>query len=311
MASTTPPVRLSVVSSSGDLAERPAWTASGWVALTLGGAGLAAGVILIGRTIPALSGRGSARHAILVLGIALVVLGLASFRGLIPVSPGEAVVLALGGNYRGTIRRPGLRWVHPGSGRRRVSTRIRNHETGLLKVNDAEGNPIEISAATVWRVGDPARALLAVDDYAEFIRVQAEAAVRHVASGYAYDSRGGDAPSLRGDAADIDRELADEIAGRVTVAGLTVIEARLIRLAYAPEIAQAMLRVQQANAVVAARHRIVEGAVGMVELALDRLSRDAIIDLDEERRATMVSNLLVVLCSDHDPQPVVNAGTLY
>jgi regulator of protease activity HflC (stomatin/prohibitin superfamily) len=181
----------------------------------------------------------------------------------------------------------------------------------MLKVNDADGNPIEIAAAVVWRVGDAARALLAVDDYAAYVRVQAEASVRHVASGYPYDAGARDDPSLRSSPVEINRELSDEIASRVTAAGITVLEARLTRLAYAPEIAQAMLRVQQANAVVAARHRIVEGAVGMVELALDRLSADAVVELDEERKAAMVGNLLVVLCSDRDPQPVVNAGTLY
>jgi regulator of protease activity HflC (stomatin/prohibitin superfamily) len=221
------------------------------------------------------------------------------------------VVLRLAGSYQGTVRRPGLWWVHPGARRDRVSTRIRNHETGMLKVNDGDGNPIEIAAAVVWVVEDTARALFAVDNYVEFVRVQAEASVRHIASGYAYDTRGSDIPSLRENADQINEELSSEIAARVTAAGVRVIESRLTRLAYAPEIAQAMLRVQQANAVVAARHRILEGAVGMVELALDRLSADAVVELDEERKATMVGNLLVVLCSDHDLQPVVNAGSLY
>jgi regulator of protease activity HflC (stomatin/prohibitin superfamily) len=244
-------------------------------------------------------------------GAVLLALGIAGLRGLLPISPGEAVVLRLGGSYLGTAQRPGLWWVHPVGARTRISTRLRNHETGMLKVNDADGNPIEIAAAVVWRVGHPARAVLDVDDYAAFVRVQAEAAVRHVASGYAYDSGMRDEPSLRGSPVEINAELTAEIAGRVTSAGVRVVEARLTRLAYAPEIAQAMLRVQQANAVVAARHRIVEGAVGMVELALDRLSEDAVVELDEERKATMVGNLLVVLCSDRDPQPVVNSGTLY
>ncbi|HVA20898.1 MAG TPA: SPFH domain-containing protein [Candidatus Micrarchaeia archaeon] len=266
---------------------------------------------LVGRSLHAVSRPGGILRSLLGLGAGLLVLSGAAFRGLLSISPGEAVVLRVAGSYLGTVRRPGLWWVHPASRRARVSTRIRSHETRMLKVNDAEGNPIEIAAAVVWRVGDAARALLAVDNYGEFIRVQAEAAVRHVASGYAYDTRGQDDPSLRGNPVEVNQELSAEIAVRVADAGVTVIEARLTRLAFAPEIAQAMLRVQQANAVVAARHRIVEGAVGMVELALDRLSRDAVIDLDEERKAAMAGNLLVVLCSDHDPQPVVNSGTLY
>jgi len=311
MAMPSDPVQIRIVDSTDDLAERHATVLSGWAMGALGALLLIVGISLVSRSLYGLSERAAAPRLVLGIGAALLVLAIASLRGLLSLSPGEAVVLRLGGSYLGTVRRPGLRWVHPASRRTRVSTRIRNHETGMLKVNDADGNPIEIAAAVVWRVGDAARALLAVDDYAAYVRVQAEAAVRHVASGYAYDAGARDEPSLRGNATEVNQELSREVATRVTAAGVTVVEARLTRLAYAPEIAQAMLRVQQANAVVAARHRIVEGAVGMVELALDRLSEDAVVELDEERKATMVGNLLVVLCSDRDPQPVVNAGTLY
>ena len=310
MAVPAPPIRITPIHGD-DLVERPAWSVSGWAAVILGLVGSAAGAGLAARSLYGLSQPGGPPRAALVAGLVLLLLGGAAFRGILSLSPGEAAVIRLGGSYLGTVRRAGLSWVSPATRVTRISTRIRNHETGMLKVNDADGNPIEIAAAVVWRVGDTARALLAVDDYAEFVRIQAEAAVRHVASGYPYDARGRDDPSLRGNAAEINQELSREVATRVTAAGVTVVEARLTRLAYAPEIAQAMLRVQQANAVVAARHRIVEGAVGMVELALDRLSEDAVVELDEERKATMVGNLLVVLCSDRDPQPVVNSGTLY
>jgi hypothetical protein len=311
MATPSDPIQIRIADSTDDLAERHAMALSGWAMGPLGAVLLIVGASLVARSLYGLSEPAGIPRELLGVGAALLVLAIASLRGLLSLSPGEAVVLRVAGSYLGTVRRSGLWWVHPVSRRTRVSTRIRNHETGMLKVNDADGNPIEIAAAVVWRVGDAARALLAVDDYAAYVRVQAEAAVRHVASGYAYDAGARDVPSLRGNPVEINRELCAEISGRVTTAGITVLEARLTRLAYAPEIAQAMLRVQQANAVVAARHRIVEGAVGMVELALDRLSQDAVVELDEERKATMVGNLLVVLCSDRDPQPIVNAGTLY
>lgn len=311
MASRVPQLRVTRADGGDGLEDRPAWTLSGWAALPLGVLCLAVGLALFARSLYGISQPGGLSRTLLGVGVGLLLVSSAAFRGILSISPGEAVVLRLGGSYVGTVRRAGLWWAHPATHRSRLSTRFRNHETGMLKVNDADGNPIEIAAAVVWRVGEPARALLAVDDYAQFVRVQAEAAVRHVASGYAYDSRGRDDPSLRANPTEINQELSTEIAARVTTAGVMVIEARLTRLAYAPEIAQAMLRVQQANAVVAARHRIVEGAVGMVELALDRLSEDAVVELDEERKATMVGNLLVVLCSERDPQPVVNSGTLY
>jgi regulator of protease activity HflC (stomatin/prohibitin superfamily) len=298
MSLEKPKGRISLALTPALVTEQPPRALSGWSALVASVILLIAGAGLLSRGLIERFHGARASGALIGIGVPLVVLAVAGLRGLISVTPGEAVVLRLAGSYQGTVRRPGLWWVHPGARRDRVSTRIRNHETGMLKVNDGDGNPIEIAAAVVWVVEDTARALFAVDNYVEFVRVQAEASVRHIASGYAYDTRGSDIPSLRENVDQINEELSSEIAARVTAAGVRVIESRLTRLAYAPEIAQAMLRVQQANAVVAARHRIVEGAVGMVEL-------------DEERKATMVGNLLVVLCSDHDLQPVVNAGSLY
>jgi regulator of protease activity HflC (stomatin/prohibitin superfamily) len=311
MSSETPRSRISLAQTPALLNERAPRALPGWSVLLAVVILLVVGMALLSRGLVERFHGPGASNALLAIGVSLVVIALAGLRGLLSVTPGEAVVLRLAGSYQGTVRQPGLWWVHPAARRDRVSTRIRNHETGMLKVNDGDGNPIEIAAAVVWVVEDTARALFAVDNYIEFVRVQAEAGVRHIASGYAYDTRGSDIPSLRENADEINEELSSEIAARVTAAGVKVVESRLTRLAYAPEIAQAMLRVQQANAVVAARHRIVEGAVGMVELALDRLSADAVIELDEERKATMVGNLLVVLCSDHDLQPVVNAGSLY
>ena len=231
--------------------------------------------------------------------------------GLIMVAPGEARVLQFLGRYVGTVRTDGLRFVNPFTVRRRISTRIRNHETAVTKVNDADGNPIEIAAVVVWRITDTARAVFEVDDYDEFVNIQAETAVRHIATSYPYDAHGDDQLSLRENASEITEKLSAEIAARVEAAGVEVIESRITHLAYASEIAGAMLRRQQAGAVVAARQRIVEGAVGMVQLALQELAEQEVVDLDEERKATMVSNLLVVLCSDRDTQPVVNTGSLY
>jgi regulator of protease activity HflC (stomatin/prohibitin superfamily) len=231
--------------------------------------------------------------------------------GLTPVAPGEARVLQLLGRYTGTVRTDGLRWVNPLTARRRISTRIRNHETDVLKVNDADGNPIEIAAVVVWHVEDTARAVFEVDDFIEFVAIQTETAVRHIANSYSYDSHDTAQMSLRDNADEITARLSEEIGVRVAAAGVKIIESRLTRLAYSPEIAHAMLRRQQANAIVAARARIVEGAVGMVEMALVRLAENHVVDLDEERKAAMVSNLLVVLCGDRDAQPVVNAGSLY
>ncbi len=248
---------------------------------------------------------------IMILGGLLTLTSLILLTGLTMVAPGEARVLQLFGRYVGTIRNEGLCWVNPLTTRDKVSTRIRNHETENLKVNDLRGNPVQIAAVVVWQVSDTAQASFEVDDFVEFVAIQADSALRHVASRYPYDDNGDGQPSLLENAEQITAQLAGEIGLRVSAAGVTVIEARLTRLAYAPEIAQAMLRRQQAGAIVAARQQIVEGAVGMVEQALNRLTENGVVDLDEERKAVMVSNLLVVLCGDRDAQPVVNAGSLY
>ncbi|MEV6522733.1 SPFH domain-containing protein [Longispora sp. NPDC051575] len=246
-----------------------------------------------------------------ILGLAIALASIVTGLGLTPVAPGEARVVQFLGRYTGTIRADGLRWVNPFTNRRRISTRIRNLETEVAKVNDADGNPIEIAAVVVWHVEDTAKAVFEVDDFLEFVAIQAETAVRHIANNYPYDAHDSNDMSLRDNADEITLKLSAEIGVRVASAGVRVIESRITRLAYAPEIAHAMLQRQQASAVVAARQRIVEGAVGMVEMALDRLAENNVVDLDEERKAAMVSNLLVVLCGDRSTQPVVNAGSLY
>jgi regulator of protease activity HflC (stomatin/prohibitin superfamily) len=283
------------------VAERVARGLSGWPVLGAVLVAVIAGVVLIITGVGALVGAGIA---------VIVVAGLASI-GLTAVAPGQARVVQLLGRYAGTIRTDGLRWVNPLTTRRRVSTRIRNHETDVAKVNDADGNPIEMAAVVVWKVEDTAKAVFEVDDFVEFVAIQTETAVRHIAGSYPYDAHGGEQLSLRENADEITGKLSDEITARVESAGVRVIESRITRLSYAPEIAQAMLRRQQAGAVVAARQRIVDGAVGMVEAALGRLTESDVVELDEERKATMVSNLLVVLCGDRDVQPVVNTGSLY
>jgi regulator of protease activity HflC (stomatin/prohibitin superfamily) len=227
------------------------------------------------------------------------------------VPPGQSRVVQFFGTYVGTVRRPGFWCVWPLAVRRAVSLRVRNFETTRLKVNDADGNPIEIAAIVVWQVADTAKAVYGVEDYPAFVSIQAESALRHVALGHPYEDTRGDGTSLRGSTDAVADQLAREVAERVAVAGVEVVEVRISHLAYAAEIAQAMLRRQQANAVVAARSQIVEGAVGMVEMALSRLTEKGVVALDEERTANMVSNLMVVLCGDQPPSPVVNAGTLY
>jgi len=231
--------------------------------------------------------------------------------GLTVVNPNQAKLVLLFGVYRGSIKQQGFWWVNPLSTRRRVSLRVRNFESAKLKVNDLDGNPIEIAAVVVWRVVETAEAMFEVDDYEQFVHVQSESAVRVLATTYPYDAHVEGQMSLRMSVVDIAHRLRDEIQERLVKAGVEVIEARITHLAYAPEIASAMLRRQQASAIIAARQKIVEGAVGMVEMALEQLSAKQVVQLDEERKATMVSNLLVVLCSDRDAQPVVNAGTLY
>ena len=238
-------------------------------------------------------------------------IGVLVLSSLVIVQPGDTKVVRFFGSYAGTVRRTGLWWVVPLADRRSLSIRVRNFETNHLKVNDADGNPVEIAAIVVWQVADTARACYAVDDYVDFVEVQSESALRHVATTHPYDDPSGEGTSLRGDVDVVAGQLAREVSERVRIAGVEVLEVRISHLAYAQEIAQAMLRRQQANAVVAARSRIVEGSVGMVEAALSRLDEHGIVELDDERRAAMVSNLLVVLCADQPASPVVNTGTLY
>lgn len=281
----------------------------GGLALLLGLIGLIGGVALV-VTGAALSSTG-AKAVLIVIGVLLAIGAFFAMCGLNMVAPGEARVVQLFGRYRGTIRVDGLRWVNPLTSRAKISTRVRNHETAVLKVNDAYGNPIELAAVVVWRVEDTAQALFEVDDFLEFVSTQTEAAVRHIAIEYPYDAHEEDGLSLRGNAEEITEKLAVELHARVEAAGVHIIESRFTHLAYAPEIASAMLQRQQAGAVVAARRLIVDGAVGMVEAALTRLQEQDIVELDSERKAAMVSNLLVVLCGDRAAQPVVNTGTLY
>ncbi|MEU9355092.1 SPFH domain-containing protein [Streptomyces griseoloalbus] len=289
--------------------EFAAHSIGGGLALLLGLVGLFIGAALI-VTATAVAGAGA--KAVLIIGGILVALAaFLAMCGLNMVAPGEARVVQLFGRYRGTIRQDGLRWVNPLTARTKISTRVRNHETAVLKVNDAYGNPIELAAVVVWRVEDTAQATFEVDDYVEFVSTQTEAAVRHIAIEYPYDAHDEDGLSLRGNAEEITEKLAVELHARVEAAGVQIIESRFTHLAYAPEIASAMLQRQQAGAVVAARQQIVEGAVGMVESALARIAEQDIVDLDPERKAAMVSNLMVVLCGDRSAQPVLNTGTLY
>ena len=260
-------------------------------ALVTGGFGDSPGVIVL--------------EALLILGLCLALIGL------FVVNPNEGRVLQLFGDYAGTAKTPGLRWANPFYTKKRISLRIRNFESTKLKVNDQEGNPIEIAAVVVWRVVDTAEAVFEVHDYENYLHVQTESAVRNLASSYTYDTHDEEKVSLRGHTGAVAEHLKREIQERLSKAGIEVTEARITHLAYAPEIAAAMLQRQQAGAIIAARSRIVEGAVGMVQMALDMLSQRAIVHLDDERKAAMVSNLLVVLCGERGTQPVVNAGTIY
>ncbi|WP_327224774.1 SPFH domain-containing protein [Streptomyces platensis] len=292
--------------------EVPAHSIGGGLALLLTVLGVALGIALI--IVGGILGDGGQKAAGVPMIIGGVVLLLTSFfcmTGVKMVAPGEARVIQLFGRYVGTIRTDGLRWVNPLTSARKISTRVRNHETAVLKVNDAYGNPIELASIVVWQVEDTAQALFEVDDFLEFVATQTEAAVRHIAIEYPYDAHDEDALSLRGNAEEITEKLALELTARVQAAGVRIIESRFSHLAYAPEIASAMLQRQQAGAVVAARQQIVEGAVGMVEQALARISEQGIVELDEERKAAMVSNLMVVLCGDRAAQPVLNTGSLY
>jgi regulator of protease activity HflC (stomatin/prohibitin superfamily) len=299
MVTTEDVVVVSPTGTSPD--ERVAWSTSGYLAV-LGGLVLVA----VGIWLCTLQGAGAHWAA-----AALFVVATLLFVGLTSVQPGQARVVTLFGRYAGTVRMTGLRWVNPFTARRQISLRIRNHESTTVKVNDAEGNPIEMAAVMVWQVRDSARAMFAVDDFVTFVVTQAETAIRHIANTTPYEAPSSGGLSLRDDTDQVTRLLAAEIAARVAAAGVEVVEARITRLSYAPEIAQVMLQRQQAGAVVAARSRIVDGAVGMVQMALNRLAEEDIVELDEERKATMVSNLLVVLCGDRGTQPVVNIGSLY
>ena len=283
--------------------EFTAHSIGGALALLLGLLGLLVAVVLFAAA--------QANPAFAAGGAVVLVAAVISLRGLNTVAPGEARVVQLFGRYRGTIRQDGLRWVNPFTSRTKISTRVRNHETAVLKVNDAYGNPIELAAVVVWRIEDTAQATFEVDDFLEFVATQTEAAVRHIAIEYPYDAHDEGGLSLRGNAEEITEKLAAELHARVEAAGVQIIESRFTHLAYAPEIASAMLQRQQAGAVVAARRQIVDGAVGMVEAALARIAEQGIVELDEERKAAMVSNLMVVLCGDRAPQPVLNTGTRY
>jgi len=288
------------------VSEYQARSARGLPALALGVVGVIVGVVLL-----ILHGSGTRQTVLIVVAVLVFIAASLCFSGLTPVMTGEARVIQLFGRYRGTIRSPGLQWVNPFTRRREVSIRIRNLETATVKVNDADGNPIEIAAVVVWLVQDTGKAIYAVDAFEKFVAIQAETAVRHIASSYAYEVGDGDRLSLRANADEITARLSAEIAARVVSAGVQIVESRLTRLSYAAEIAQAMLRRQAASAVVGARQVIVQGAVGMVKLALTQLEQEGVVELDEERKAAMVSNLLVVLCSEQATQQVVNTGSLY
>jgi regulator of protease activity HflC (stomatin/prohibitin superfamily) len=277
--------------------ERTAWSLPGWLGVVALAVCVAAAVALGFSPVPGV---------LAVFAVIFVVI----LQSLVTVQPGQTRVVQFFGSYVGTVRRPGLCWLLPFTERIKVSVRVRNFETNLLKVNDAAGNPVDIAAIVVWQVTDTSRAVYAVDSYVDFIGVQAESALRHVATTHPYDGDD-DETSLRGSTDIVAGELAAEVAERVALAGVEIVEVRISHLAYAAEIAQAMLRRQQASAVVAARTRIVDGAVGMVEMALTKLSEREIIELDEERKAAMVSNLMVVLCGDQPASPIVNTGSLY
>ncbi|HUO34376.1 MAG TPA: SPFH domain-containing protein [Candidatus Acidoferrum sp.] len=285
--------------------EKPAFSLSGGPMLVFLLAAMVATIYLL------VQAAGAQVFAGVVLCGVVFVVELISFGGLIVVNPNEAQVLQLFGSYSGTVRQAGFRWVNPLTTKRKLSLRVRNFETEKLKVNDLDGNPIEIACVVVWQVVDTAEAMFQVDSYENFVQVQSESALRNMATSYAYDSHTDGQMSLRSHTAETAAHLKDEIQERLARAGVDVIEARITHLAYAPEIAGAMLQRQQASAIVAARQTIVEGAVGMVQMALEELAKNKVVDLDPERRAAMVSNLLVVLCGERSPQPVVNAGTLY
>jgi hypothetical protein len=291
--------------------ETPIGTANGFVALVVALLLLVAGGLMIAHAV----GRGGIDFGSFIIGIVLLVVGVLALAGLYTLQPNEAAIIQLFGAYRGTSREPGLRATNPFYSRRKISLRARNLNGDRLKVNDKRGNPIEIAAVVVWHVDDTAKAAFDVDDYENFVKVQSEAAVRHLASSFAYDAEEvKDAtrePTLLESADIVAKALERELQARLEQAGVVVEEARLMHLAYAPEIAQVMLRRQQAEAIIAARQKIVHGAVSMVQMALTELSEKDVVHLDDERKAAMVSNLMTVLCAESDVQPVINTGTLY
>ena len=303
----------------GKFKERERLTPSGWLmffVLLVALVATVAAIVRLGMELAGVAGPNLATVttypiALLVALIIAVVIELFLMGGLFIVNPNQVKVLQLFGSYVGTVRTPGLRWANPLYSKTTISVRIRNFESAHLKVNDRDGNPVEIAAIIVWRVVDTAEATFEVNNYEDYVRVQSESALRTMTSRYAYDSHDDSQPSLRSNPAEILEHLKTEIQDRLAKAGVEVVEARISHLAYAPEIAQVMLRRQQASAIIAARAKIVEGAVTMVEMALEMLARNKVVELDEDRKATMVSNLMVVLCADREAQPVINTGTIY
>jgi regulator of protease activity HflC (stomatin/prohibitin superfamily) len=284
--------------------EKTLGTLSGWLALPLILAAVLLGIVL-------LVASATADSTLVIVWLLVIVIAAMLLGGLFTIQPNEAKVLTLFGKYVGSVKRDGFHWANPFIRKRRISLRIRNFESAQIKVNDHEGNPIEIAAVVVWRVVETAEACFEVDDYEHYVKVQSEAAVRNLATHYPYDAYVEGHKSLRGNTAEIADQLKVEVQDRLAKAGVEVLETRINHLAYAQEIAAAMLQRQQAGAIIAARQRIVEGAVGMVEMALELLSKREIVTLDNERKAAMVSNLLVVLCGDRNTQPVINTGTIY
>jgi regulator of protease activity HflC (stomatin/prohibitin superfamily) len=287
--------------------ERDAISFSGWFALLIGLGSLAAAVVMFSlikqnQTAPAPYIGG---------GIGFALFGIIMLSGCMVIGPNDARVMTFFGRYTGSVKESGLRWINPFTGKRQISLRARNFETAKIKVNDLDGNPIEIGAVIVWRVVDTAQATFDVESYTSYVQIQAESAMRNLAMHHPYDAHDDNAMSLRGQSEAVAEQLCKEVNERIRAAGCEVIDARIAHLAYAPEIAQAMLQRQQAGAIIAARTRIVEGAVSMVEMALEQLAKRGIVELDTERKAAMVSNLLVVLCGERSTQPVVNAGSLY
>ena len=281
-----------------EIAERPAWHIQGLLGVLVGLLALIVGILLV-----------ASPDLPQILGVVFILIGVVVLTGVTVISPGDTRVVQFFGRYIGTLRQPGLLMTVPLTSRRAVSVRVRNFETNELKVNDADGNPINIAAIVVWQVADTAKSVFAVEDYRQFVAVQSESALRHIASSHPYDNAGPGEETLRGSTERVAEELAREVATRIAIAGLQVVETRISSLSYAPEIAQAMLQRQQASAVIAAREKIVEGAVSMVENALHKIDDEGIVTMDEQRKAAMVSNLLVVLCSDSRATPVLNTGT--